>query len=205
MANIRARLAHMGIYVQDRDKMEQFYTEVLGLMVTDRGEGRSGMHLTFMSANPQNHHQVVLVTGRPDTSGFNPIQQISFMVDSLADLREVHNRALSLGATEMRPVTHGNAWSVYFKDPEGNTVEAYLDTPFHVPQPHGKPLDLDQIGRADSARDGGGVPAGSGLHADRTVQEPDGRTPQRECIGIDRRAGPTFVLAELGSAIHAFV
>ncbi len=82
MANIRARLAHMGIYVQDRDKMEQFYTEVLGLMVTDRGEGRSGMHLTFMSANPQNHHQVVLVTGRPDTSGFNPIQQISFMVDS---------------------------------------------------------------------------------------------------------------------------
>jgi catechol 2,3-dioxygenase len=74
---------------------------------------------------------------------------MSFMVDSLADLREVHKRALSLGATEMRPVSHGNAWSIYFKDPEGNVVEAYLDTPFHVPQPHGKPLDLtksdDQI------------------------------------------------------------
>ena len=27
MANIRARLAHMGIYVQDRDRMERFYTE----------------------------------------------------------------------------------------------------------------------------------------------------------------------------------
>ena len=144
MANIRARLAHMGIYVQDRDRMEQFYTEVLGLMVTDRGEGRSGMHLTFMSANPQNHHQVVLVSGRPDTSGFNPIQQISFMIDTLADLREVHQRALSLGATDMRPVNHGNAWSVYFKDPEGNTVEAYLDTPFHVPQPHGEFLDLSK-------------------------------------------------------------
>jgi hypothetical protein len=60
----------------------------------------------------------------------------------LGDLREVHKRALALGATEMRPVSHGNAWSIYFKDPEGNTVEAYLDTPFHVPQPHGKPLDL---------------------------------------------------------------
>ena len=66
------------------------------------------------------------------------------MVDSLADLREVHRRALALGATEMRPVSHGNAWSIYFKDPEGNTVEAYLDTPFHVPQPHGKPLDLSK-------------------------------------------------------------
>ena len=27
-------------------------------------------------------------------------------------------------------------------DPEGNTVEAYPDMPFHVPQPHGAPLDL---------------------------------------------------------------
>jgi len=144
MAKIRARLAHMGIYVQDRDRMEQFYTNVLGLMVTDQGEGRAGMHLTFMSGNSQNHHQLVLVTGRPDTSGFNPIQQMSFMVDTLGDLREVHKRALELGATEMRPISHGNAWSIYFKDPEGNTVEAYLDTPFHVPQPHGKPLDLSK-------------------------------------------------------------
>jgi catechol 2,3-dioxygenase len=144
MAEIHARLAHMGIYVHDRENMQRFYREVLGLIVTDEGTGRAGMHLTFMSGNPQNHHQLVLVTGRPDTSGFNPIQQMSFMVDSLADLREVHRRALALGATEMRPVSHGNAWSIYFKDPEGNTVEAYLDTPFHVPQPHGKPLDLSK-------------------------------------------------------------
>ena len=141
---IRARLAHMGIYVKDRDRMEHFYTEVLGLMVTDKGEARSGMHLTFLSGSQGNHHQVVLVTGRPDTSGFNPIQQISFMIDSLADLREVHQRALALGASDMRPVSHGNAWSIYFKDPEGNTVEAYLDTPFHVPQPHGQFLDLSK-------------------------------------------------------------
>lgn len=141
---IRARLAHMGVFVKDRDTMQRFYTEVLGLMVTDQGEGRGGMHLTFLSGNADNHHQVVLVTGRPDTSGFNPIQQISFMVDSLADLREVQRRALALGATEMTPISHGNAWSIYFKDPEGNRVEAYLDTPFHVPQPHGKPLDLSK-------------------------------------------------------------
>jgi catechol 2,3-dioxygenase len=152
---IRARLAHMGIYVKDSDAMQRFYTEVLGLMVTDQGEGRGGVHLTFMSASPANHHQVVLVTGRPDTGGFNPINQISFLVESLADLREVHRRALASGATEMRPVSHGNAWSIYFKDPEGNTVEAYLDTPFHVPQPHGVPLDLakpdDEIVRETEA------------------------------------------------------
>jgi catechol 2,3-dioxygenase len=139
---IRARLAHVGVYAQDKAKLERFYTTVLGLLVTDSGEGRNGVELTFMSANPDNHHQFVLVSGRPDTAGFNPINQISFMVDSLADLREVHGRALANGATDMRVVSHGNAWSCYFKDPEGNTVEAYLDTPFHVPQPHGVPLDL---------------------------------------------------------------
>lgn len=141
---IHARLGHMGIYVKDRDAMRRFYTEVLGLVVTDQGEGRGGAHLTFLSGNQNNHHQVVLVSGRPDTAGFNPIQQISFMIDSLADLREVQSRALALGATDMRPVNHGNAWSVYFKDPEGNTLEAYLDTPYHVPQPHGEFLDLSK-------------------------------------------------------------
>src|SRR3974377_1309750 len=97
MPNIHARLAHMGIYVQDRDRMERFYTEGLGLMVPDQGEGRSGMHRTFMSGNPENHHQMVLVTGRPDTSGFNPIQQMSFMVDSLGDLRGVPRAPLPQG------------------------------------------------------------------------------------------------------------
>jgi catechol 2,3-dioxygenase len=141
---IHARLSHMGIYVKDREVMRRFFTEVLGLLVTDEGEGRGGAYLTFLSGSRDNHHQVVLVTGRPDTAGFNPINQISFMVDSLDDLREVQQRAQALGATDMRPVCHGNAWSVYFKDPEGNTVEAYLDTPFHVRQPHGDFLDLSK-------------------------------------------------------------
>lgn len=142
MPAIHARLAHVGIYAHDKPLLERFYTTVLGLVVTDSGTARSGMELTFMSANPGNHHQLVLVAGRPDTAGFNPINQISFLVDSLADLREVHRRALANGAQEMRVISHGNAWSCYFKDPEGNVVEAYLDTPFHVPQPHGMPLDL---------------------------------------------------------------
>jgi len=40
-------------------------------------------------------------------------------------------------------VSHGNAWSIYFDDPEGNTVEIYLDTPYHTAQPHADTLDLD--------------------------------------------------------------
>ncbi|MEI7713495.1 MAG: VOC family protein [Rhodospirillales bacterium] len=139
---IHARLAHVGVYAHDKPKLEKFYSTVLGLVVTDSGTARNGMSLTFMSGAAGAHHQFVLVDGRPDTAGFNPIQQISFMVDSLSDLKEVHGRAIAEGCSEMRVVTHGNAWSCYFKDPEGNTVEAYLDTPWHVPQPHGAPFDI---------------------------------------------------------------
>jgi catechol 2,3-dioxygenase len=112
--------------------------------VADTSAARNGMGLTFMSANPGNHHQLVLASGRPDTAGFNPINQISFMVDALADLREVHQRALENGASDMRVTSHGTAWWCYFKDPEGNTMEACLDTPFHVPQPHGEPSGLSK-------------------------------------------------------------
>ena len=49
----------------------------------------------------------------------------------------------SEGVDVRREVSHGNAWSLYFTDPEGNGVECLVDTPFHVRQPQGKPTDLD--------------------------------------------------------------
>ena len=145
MPGIRAKLTHMGLYVSDLDRMVAFYTEVLGLIVADRGPGRmAGTEMAFMTADPACHHQVVMISGRPNTDGYNPINQISFTVESLGELRAVRDRALARGATGLRQTSHGNAWSIYFRDPEGNTLEAYLDTPFHVPQPRGDALDLDQ-------------------------------------------------------------
>ena len=41
------------------------------------------------------------------------------------------------------PVTHGNALSVYFLDPEGNRVELLIDTPWYVPQPHRLVVDIE--------------------------------------------------------------
>ncbi|MGH7040756.1 MAG: VOC family protein [Acetobacteraceae bacterium] len=145
MAAFHARLTHMGLYVHDLERMIGFFADVLGLVVADRGPGREpGTEMAFMTADPACHHQVVLISGRPGTDGYNPINQISFTLGSLAELRGVRARALARGATGLRAVNHGNAWSIYFRDPEGNTLEAYLDTPFHVPQPHGEALDLDQ-------------------------------------------------------------
>ena len=55
------RLSHVGLYVHDVPKMIDFYTSVLGFVVSDGAEdGR----ITFLSRNPSDHHQVVLVRGR---------------------------------------------------------------------------------------------------------------------------------------------
>jgi len=125
--------------------MEQFYTGLLEFSVTDRGQldGPDGpMTLVFMSKNPEEHHQVVLVSGRPDTSSFNPINQISFKGESLAQLKRMYFRLVEAGVSDIDPVTHGNALSVYARDPEGNRIELFIDLPWYVNQPFRVPVDL---------------------------------------------------------------
>ena len=142
---IRPTLSHFGIYVTDVVRMTAFYTQVFGLTVTDRGVGRTfKSELVFMSANPDQHHQLVLASGRPPEATFSTVMQISFLVPTIQHIRDAQAAALALGATQMRGLNHGNALSIYFSDPEGNTIEVYVDTPWYVAQPHGDPLDLSK-------------------------------------------------------------
>jgi catechol 2,3-dioxygenase len=139
---LRPHLTHAGIYVRDLEKMFRFYTDVMDLLETDRGRAKSfPIDVVFLTADPTKHHQLVLATGREET-GASTINQISFIVSSLDELRDRYHRLKVYGVEPLRPVDHGNAWSIYFQDPEGNSVELYLDTPWHVAQPHANPLDL---------------------------------------------------------------
>jgi catechol 2,3-dioxygenase len=142
------QLSHFGVYVRDIDAMTRFYTEVFGLRLTDQGEGRNfKVKLHFLSGTPDQHHQLVLASGRPADAP-STVMQLSFKVSEIDHLRQVRARALDAGATQMRGMNHGNALSIYFLDIEGNTVEVYLDTPWYVPQPHGDPLDLEKSDEA---------------------------------------------------------
>jgi catechol 2,3-dioxygenase len=136
-----AQLTHVGLYVNDMDAMVSFYTGLIGFVVTDRG-AFSGRHLTFLSRRADEHHQMVLVTGRQADRETVLLSQLSFRVDDLDALRHFQRRALELGATAMEGRNHGNSWSIYFLDPEGNRVEIYTVTPWHVSQPWRVPLDL---------------------------------------------------------------
>lgn len=138
------QLSHFGIFVHDIHAMTRFYTQVFGLRMTDQGEGRNfKMTLHFLSGSPDQHHQLVLASGRAEDAR-STVMQLSFKVTEIDHLRQVRARALAEGATQLRGMNHGNALSIYFSDIEGNTIEVYLDTPWYIPQPHGDPLDLDK-------------------------------------------------------------
>jgi hypothetical protein len=105
----------------------------MDLVVTDAGPYRDGS-ITFMSRNPDEHHQLVLVSGRRPEDTYSPGGQISFRVQSLEDVQYFHAAASERGLRELRSSDHGNAWSIYFLDPEGNRIEVYAPSP--VPSHH---------------------------------------------------------------------
>ncbi len=77
-SELAPRLSHVGLYVHDVPKMLDFYTKVLGFVVSD---GAPDGRITFLSRNPSDHHQVVLVRGREteafcrDREGFKSMEE----------------------------------------------------------------------------------------------------------------------------------
>jgi catechol 2,3-dioxygenase len=143
-SNIRLSFSHLGIHVSDLPRMEDFYTRVLGFTVTDRGVAR-GLPIVFTTWNPREHHQMVLVGGRPETMPYNIINQMSFRVERLEDVQAIWLRVKDEpGVHDLYGTNHGNAWSMYFRDPEGNRIEIFCDSPWYIDQPCVETLDLSR-------------------------------------------------------------
>lgn len=141
-APVALHFSHFGVFVRDLDGMTAFYRDFMGFIVTDRGH-LPNAELTFLSRNPLDHHQIVLITGRAH-DGSNPkiIHQISFRVESLGALKEFHTRLANAPVTDIEPINHGLFWSVYFRDPEGNRIEIFADTDWYITQPCRVPIDF---------------------------------------------------------------
>lgn len=142
---MKLQWSHAVVRVRDLDTMVAFYRDVLGLTVSDRGPlGPGRPEIVFLSGNSSDHHQIafVPVRGPEDASS---LEHMAFRVDTLAEVKLYLERIKAADhAPKFRPVTHGNAISVYSFDPEGNGVEVFVDTPWHVRQPQGEPWDPSQ-------------------------------------------------------------
>jgi catechol-2,3-dioxygenase len=145
MAPPSLTFSHVGLHAFDPEALAAFYTQLFGFVETDRGHLEGRGDLIFLSRDPKEHHQLVLVSGRTAAPDAKWINQISFRVGSLDELKQLHKVIAADGrAGQINPINHGNAWAVYVHDPEGNRIELFVDTPWYVAQPMAEPLDLER-------------------------------------------------------------
>lgn len=149
----RMKFSHLGLVVSDLETMQDFYTRVLGFALTDRGATGSGATMAFMTLDPEEHHQVFLVDGKPEGAlpsnrfmpGIGPVlHHLSFRLASLAELRRMFDRLGADSGRRIDTVTHGVCWAIYTTDPEGNSLEFFADTPWYITQPFLRPIDFSK-------------------------------------------------------------
>ncbi|MEP4380617.1 MAG: VOC family protein [Alphaproteobacteria bacterium] len=139
--------AHCAFKVDDMNAMVAFYDDVLGYAVTDRGimppiGSEPEREYTYLSRDPSEHHQVILISGR-DLDAPTSVNQLSLRIMSLDELRRMERELEAHpDVGPLRKTCHGNSFSIYFPDPEGNIVELAVESVWYVPAPHGAPLDL---------------------------------------------------------------
>jgi catechol 2,3-dioxygenase-like lactoylglutathione lyase family enzyme len=140
------RIGHIGIVVSDLDEAVRFYTEVVGLRLSERfeypdepvGHGVSVAAGAFVRCDSA-HHCISIFSLRGDLArdGTQPgslfgLHHIAFELptpdDLLAKLRQVRARGVEI--VQARRGGPGNQPRFYVRDPDGNLVEFFwgIDT-----------------------------------------------------------------------------
>ncbi|MFQ5974429.1 MAG: VOC family protein, partial [Alphaproteobacteria bacterium] len=128
---MRIGLSHFELKVRDMARMEDFYTRVLDFVVTDRNPPNAHP-MVFLSADPGEHHQIVLTGAGDGEFRAGSLDHLAFRVDGLGALRQKHALLGNDLDRSVETVSHGTTWSIYFRDPEGNRLELFADTPWYV-------------------------------------------------------------------------
>ncbi|MFT5443890.1 MAG: catechol 2,3-dioxygenase [Myxococcota bacterium] len=128
--------SHCVLRVRDIDAMVSFYCDLFDFKIADEGPlGPDGPKIVFLSGSSSDHHQIAFVASRGPEDATS-LDHNAFRVESVAGVQEMAGRLTADDrVAHHAPVTHGNAISVYFADPEGNGIEVFCDSPWHVAQP----------------------------------------------------------------------
>ena len=115
-------IGHVLLRVMDLERSKKFYSEVLGFHVLEEDPENGG---TFMALKGQSHaidlFQVKdAEAAERQTPGVRGLGHIAFRVDSEAALRDAWAEH---GVEISRTIDHVSQKSVYFNDPDGNTLE----------------------------------------------------------------------------------
>ena len=124
MAGVK-KLGHANIRVRDVQQSEKFYTEALGLHVTNR-RGST----VFMSAREHSHELAIGAMGpdalEPDASRIGT-NHFAWEVDSFDELQAMVHHLKEKGVEILRSRSNTFSTGIYFNDPDGNGLEIYYE------------------------------------------------------------------------------
>jgi catechol 2,3-dioxygenase len=121
-----ARLGHAHLKVRDLERAVAFYSNALGLEVTEIVDDR----YAFLTDGVM-HHAIALqrvgehaqTPRRQDTGLYHIAFEVPDKSSFARALLRLHEAGVSVGT-----VDHLISWAMYFTDPDGNGLEIYVDT-----------------------------------------------------------------------------
>jgi catechol 2,3-dioxygenase len=123
-------IGHVLLRVLDLERSKRFYS-LLGFRVLEEDPEHGG---TFMALEGQSHAiDLFPVKDREiaerQTPGVRGLGHLAFRVESEAALREAYTTLREHGVEITRTIDHVSQKSIYFADPDGNTLEIYYELP----------------------------------------------------------------------------
>ena len=124
-------LGHILLRVLDLERSKKFYGEVLGFKILEEDPEHGG---TFMALDGQSHAIDLFQVKDPDaalrqTPGVRGLGHIAFRVEREEDLKDAYASLREHGVEITRTIDHVSQKSIYFNDPDGNTLEIYYELP----------------------------------------------------------------------------
>lgn len=122
-------VGHIHLRVSNIDQSLAFYCDLLGFNVTRR----LGDKAAFLAAGDYHHH-IGLNTwdslgATPPPPGHTGLFHSAFLYPDRASLGTVVKRVFDAGVPLDGSADHGVSEAVYFRDPDQNGVELYVDKP----------------------------------------------------------------------------
>ena len=147
-----AAFSHVVLRTADVPATVAFYGHVLGMKVNSGGVTGAAL------SHDGEHHRIALIGVPPSPRRAGPgLEHVAWKAGSLGDLLANHRRIRDAGIEHYVAIHHGGTLSIYYRDPDLNQVEVFIDTmvvdeaieymrtPEFASNPLGVPFDPDDL------------------------------------------------------------